>query len=152
LDELITQVDSIDVLDWSGAIVASGPPRQVLERHAGTLGELGVWVPQVCELANALREDGIELDPYPLTVGEAASALDKLLDRGQGSGVRDQSALASLIPDPRSLSPIPAVEVNDLAYAYPDGNVALRRASLRVDEGDFYAIVGPNGSGKTTLA
>jgi energy-coupling factor transport system ATP-binding protein len=150
LDRLISQVDSIEVLDWSGTIAAGGPPRQVLEHQARLLDELGVWVPQVSELANSLHEDGIELYPYPLTIEEAAAGLDRLLDSQ---------------PHPRPSAPRPglveagepgsgplAVEVHELSYAYPDGNAALREASLRVPEGDFYAIVGPNGSGKTTLA
>lgn len=43
------------------------------------------------------------------------------------------------------------VEVEDLAYAYPDGTPALRKISLRITHGESVAVVGANGAGKSTL-
>ena len=45
----------------------------------------------------------------------------------------------------------PALEVRDLAFAYPDGRQALFGCNLRVARGERLAILGPNGAGKTTL-
>lgn len=44
-----------------------------------------------------------------------------------------------------------AIEAEDLHYAYPDGHVALRGASLVIARGERVALVGPNGAGKSTL-
>ena len=45
----------------------------------------------------------------------------------------------------------PAVEIESLAYAYPDGHQALFGVDLVVHRGERVALLGPNGAGKTTL-
>lgn len=45
----------------------------------------------------------------------------------------------------------PVLEVQGLAYAYPDGHQALFGVDLHVHAGERVALLGPNGAGKTTL-
>ncbi len=55
--------------------------------------------------------------------------------------------------DPVTAAPgVPAsLEVEGLAYAYPDGHQALFGVDLRIGRGERVALLGPNGAGKTTL-
>ncbi|WP_233517798.1 energy-coupling factor ABC transporter ATP-binding protein [Geodermatophilus marinus] len=52
---------------------------------------------------------------------------------------------------PSPSRPGPALLVEDLAFAYPDGHQALFGVDLRLDPGERVALLGPNGAGKTTL-
>ncbi|WP_101523880.1 energy-coupling factor ABC transporter ATP-binding protein [Nocardioides houyundeii] len=45
----------------------------------------------------------------------------------------------------------PVLDVQGLAYAYPDGHQALFGVDLHVHSGERVALLGPNGAGKTTL-
>ena len=49
------------------------------------------------------------------------------------------------------VSTIPAVELEDVSFAYRGGPPALEGVSLAVEQGAFVGIAGPNGGGKTTL-
>jgi cobalt/nickel transport system ATP-binding protein len=41
--------------------------------------------------------------------------------------------------------------IEELAFAYPDGNQALYGVNLKIKRGERVALLGPNGAGKTTL-
>ena len=44
-----------------------------------------------------------------------------------------------------------SVSLESLSLAYPGGNLGLADIDLRVNNGEFVALIGPSGSGKTTL-
>ncbi len=44
-----------------------------------------------------------------------------------------------------------AVVITDLVKTYKNGHQALKKVSLQIEQGDFFALLGPNGAGKTTL-
>lgn len=141
LDELMHLVDRVVVLDMEGRVFVDGEPRAVFDQNAEALKRLGVWMPQVCLLAHELRQSGVKLSKFPITLGEAVKTVEPLLG---------YVAVKEPLEQP-SANAEAVLEVRNLSFAY-GFMPALHKVSLNVPRGDFLAIVGPNGAGKSTLA
>src|SRR6185369_14197017 len=106
-----------------------------------TVGELVVFVTYLASLYAPINS--IE-QTYGLVQGARAGVVRAFTILDAEPAVRDGSA--SLATPVRG-----AVELRDVSFAYPDGGLALRGVSLRVQPGECVAIVGPTGAGKSTL-
>jgi energy-coupling factor transporter ATP-binding protein EcfA2 len=145
IDELVGMVDRIIVLSRDGTIVMNSDPRDVMANALRLRDELGLWIPQMAEIALTLRKTGFgsSSDKVPLAVEEAADLFSKY---------------AIKVPEEKKAAPgkienaNPIIDVDDVTYTYPDGTTAVRNVSFTVSPGEFVTLLGQNGSGKTTMA
>lgn len=77
IDELAKHADRIIVLD-QGEKVKDGETREVLS-EIDFLGRLGIYPPQVTQVAFYLRQSGYDIDPLPITLEEGLQAFSRFV-------------------------------------------------------------------------
>jgi energy-coupling factor transport system ATP-binding protein len=141
-----------------GAIIAEGPPADVMTRLE-LLEECGVHPPDLNRVLGML---GIRV--HAASIAEAESMIRKAfprIDRSREIPPRESQAYEMRMSSAASTSdgvpaaardPIhapspapPLVEVQNLSFAYPFGPRVLNSVNLRIEAGEFFAIIGQNG-------
>jgi energy-coupling factor transport system ATP-binding protein len=143
--EELRAADRIMVLR-EGEIAADGPPFQVFARTE-LLRQCGVRPPG---LGHALELLGIEAQAK--SVEQAYEAIVRAYPR-LATTSSDNAADAHPNPPATGASIGPAlIGIENVSFSYAGGPRVLNAIDLKIDAGEFLAIVGQNGSGKTTLA
>jgi energy-coupling factor transport system ATP-binding protein len=135
IDPLLRFIDRVAVLGDDGRLACAGDPEAIFMERAGELDRLGVWQPELAELARLLRAERM-----PRDVDEAAALVIERWPRG--APVQREERVSGRI----------TVAARDVAHRYRGyDRDAVTGASLELHEGEITAIVGANAAGKSTL-
>jgi len=138
LERCFHLADRVVIME-EGRVVQDGDPDQAARWAVRSGGSL---IPPVARFFSALGFPSL-----PVTVKEGRRQLRQLFS---GWPVSGRPGLRKA-PASRSTGQTPLVEVKKLWFTYPNSREALQDINLKVNAGEFVAILGENGAGKSTL-
>ena len=142
MDEAVL-ADRVVVMD-NGKILLDDCPENVFA-DVEKIKEIGLDVPQVTEFAYRLKKCGFNIKNNILTIEQAIDGMKPFVKNGT-------VAFENKKEDVQNSA---IIELKNVYYEYspngPDSKSAVNNVSLKVNKGDFLAIIGHTGSGKSTL-
>ncbi len=147
-DHIIDIVDRVIVMD-QGRLISDGSPQEVFSMQGmQSIKEMGIFLPQLVDMAHCLHEKGYQIDSIPKNLEQALDVIHQLDIRLKSQITspinQDQPKLPDEQPD--------VLNLHDIEFEYPTGVRAVNGVTFNIKKGEFLCLVGQNGSGKTTLA
>ncbi len=144
IDKLIRYVDKLVIMD-EGRILYQGCPREILEKHGKELEkEHGLWIPEVSRAGIFLKEKGLAIEPFPITVQELAENIAQHKDIFDP---KNKKAVAKKAASDENI-----ISVKDVHFGYPAKANVLNGVNFNIKKGSIVSLMGENGSGKTTIS
>jgi energy-coupling factor transport system ATP-binding protein len=147
LEEVFSISDRVIVID-DGYIIADDTPNKVSEVLIDKNHEMLDSMPSSIRICTKVSKFMLENKPqvYPLTVKEGRLWIENIYDKKENKYKR-----VDIDEKPSQTNVETAVEIKEVWFRYEkEGDDIVKDLSLKVEKGQFYAIVGGNGTGKTT--
>ena len=158
LQDIIPYADKVFVMD-KGSVFLEGTPREVGQKLKAEDRGIYLSMPEPVQIYGEIDNDL----PCPLTVSEGRIWISNYLEtkKKSGAGQAENPEHGDSMPESKEdekqktlksgkNSPC-AIELKDVWFRYEkDSPDVIRDLSLKVDNGEFYALVGGNGTGKST--
>lgn len=143
LEELFAVADRVLMLD-EGKVAYQGVSRQIIDQLSRVGDEqFTPYLPSISRFYLE-KEPDPQVENIPLTVKESKAWLASL-----GNALKESEFNSTAVITNQKE---PIIELKDVYFQYErDFPLVLKKLSIRIKQGDYYAIVGGNGSGKTTL-
>ncbi|MDE5943731.1 MAG: energy-coupling factor transporter ATPase [Clostridia bacterium] len=132
-----------------GEIVLAGTPEEIFE-SGEKLETYNLCLPRITEIINTLNGAGMKVDNVLRPEELAKSIAENFKAKGIENAVSEKAADVE-INSPHEWD----IEVKNLTFTYskksPFATKALKGINLKIDDGEFFGIIGHTGSGKSTL-
>lgn len=132
-----------------GEIALTGTPDEIF-RSGDMLETFGLGLPRITVISDKLRAAGMNLGNRLRPEELAKDIAENFASRGIESAKTDE-----FVPQDINSGHEFDVEIKNLSYTYsaksPFAAKALKDVNLRIDEGEFFGVIGHTGSGKSTL-
>ena len=136
----------------AGQIVLEGAPQTVLSKE-DRLKEYALALPHAYQLCRALTAGGLPIEDC-MDVELLADQISREIDKNQGAGI-DVSSVSSHGISMKDGGADDGVIAKNVTHVYnpksPFETYALNGATLCVNSGEFFGIIGYTGSGKSTF-
>jgi len=152
LDAVFEMADRMLVMD-EGRVIFDGKPFEILCREEEKLRKLGIYPPQLTEIACFLgfAPGNSNIPAYETLLKRLAELLQAFeVESLPESRVERGSEILVSMLQPRENPP--HIRIEQLCYRHEDGSEAFENLNLEIKHGEFLALLGHNGAGKTTLA